>query len=127
MAPEAAAAAAAPRKAGAMMLAPPNIAPQRESGPIASRAWARKANAAPRSTMPTMAMVSGRLRARARAAKVTGNAVKSPTIMKISQTWFASQTGPMAPAIACRWRAARGPLARMSHTPPPKSAPARTA
>src|SRR5438309_9892514 len=47
--------------------------------------------------------------------------------MKINQTWLASQTGPMASATARRWSAARGPLANRSQTPPPKSAPARTA
>src|ERR1700716_3461783 len=58
---------------------------------------------------------------------VTGKAVNRPVIMKISQTWFASQTGPIASATATRCSAARGPLAKRSQTPPPKSAPASTA
>src|ERR1700716_2054683 len=58
---------------------------------------------------------------------VTGKAVNRPVIMKISQTWFASQTGPIASATATRCSLARGPLAKRSQTPPPKSAPASTA
>ena len=53
--------------------------------------------------------------------------MNSRTITKISQTWFASQTGPIAVAMARGARAARAPRASRSHTPPPKSAPARTA
>ena len=44
------------------------------------------------------------------AAKTGGKAVKTSTMTKISQTWFASQIGPMAWAIACRCSPARGPL-----------------
>src|SRR2546427_5309412 len=56
-----------------------------------------------------------------------GNAVKRPTIRKISQTWWPPHTGPIASAPARRCSRARGPLASKSHTPPPKSAPASTA
>ena len=61
------------------------------------------------------------------AAKAAGNAVNSSTITKISQTWFASHTGPMARSIAARCAALRGPRASRSSTPPPKSAPPKIA
>jgi hypothetical protein len=49
------------------------------------------------------------------------------TTAKISQTWFDSHTGPIASVIAARWAWRRGPEANRSHTPPPKSAPPKTA
>ena len=58
-----------------------------------------------------------------RAAKAGGKQVNSSTMTMISQTWFASQIGPMASAISARWESRRGPEARRSQTPPPKSAP----
>ena len=61
------------------------------------------------------------------AANANGKATKSTTMTRISQTWFASQMGPMAWTIVSRWARCRGPLASMSHTPPPKSAPAPSA
>ena len=65
---------------------------------------------------------------RHRAAKAAENAVQSTTRTKISQTWFASQTGPIAQSIS-----ARGPLAALApaessdQNPAPKSAPPNTA
>ena len=39
-------------------------------------------------------------------AKATENAVQSTTSTKISQTWFASQTGPIAQSTSARARSA---------------------
>jgi hypothetical protein len=61
------------------------------------------------------------------AANAAGKPVKRRTITKISQTWLASHTGPIAFAMASRCSSRRGPRAKASHTPPPKSAPASTA
>src|SRR3954468_5392099 len=57
------------------------------------------------------------------AANAGGNAEKSSTTARISQTWLASQIGPMAFSITVRCSARRGPVASRSQTPPPKSAP----
>jgi len=56
-----------------------------------------------------------------------GKQVKRRTITTINQMWFASHTGAMASEMSSRWRRARGPEARRSQTPPPKSAPPRMA
>ena len=56
-------------------------------------------------------------------ANAGGKQVKSSTMARMSQTWFASHTGPIASAMSSRWRSWRGPRASRSHTPPPKSAP----
>jgi len=109
-----------------MRLATPKSTPQGVVTPTAAAPWARKAKAAPRSTMPIRAMLSGTYRATLTAAKAAGNAVKRPVIMAISHTWLASQTGPIASATRRRCSAALGPRARASQTPPPKSAPAST-
>ena len=50
-------------------------------------------------------------------------AVQKTVSTKISQTWLASQMGPIASAMAFLCRTARGPTASKSHMPPPKSAP----
>jgi hypothetical protein len=50
----------------------------------------------PRMTMPTIKTVSGIFNAVVIAANAAGNPAKSSTITRISQTWFASQTGVMA-------------------------------
>src|SRR5437879_8154043 len=57
-------------------------------------------------------------------AKTAGKQVKSSTTARISHTWFASHTGPIASATRAPCSRARGPRASRSHTPPPKSAPA---
>ena len=62
------------------------------------------------------------------AAKAAEKAVQSTTSTKISQTWFASQTGPMAQSISSRTRLPRSPLpANSDQKPAPKSAPPKTA
>ena len=50
------------------------------------------------------------------AAKAAENAVQSTTRTKISQTWLASQTGPIAQSISARARLPRSP-------PPAKQRP----
>ena len=47
--------------------------------------------------MPTAAAVSGTYSVDMIAAKAVGNPVHSTTSTKISQTWLASHTGPIAP------------------------------
>ena len=62
------------------------------------------------------------------AEKALGKAVQSTTRTKISQTWLASQTGPIERSICARTRSARSPLpASRSQTPAPKSAPPKIA
>ena len=65
----------------------------------------------------------GTNRAVDRTAKALGNAVNRTTTATMTQTWFVSQTGPMAWTMR-RFRAsALGPWFSSSQTPPPKSAP----
>ncbi len=62
------------------------------------------------------------------AAKAAEKAVQSTTRTKISQTWLASQTGPIAQSISARARLPRSPPpANSDQKPPPKSAPPKTA
>ena len=62
------------------------------------------------------------------AAKASGNPVHSTTSTKISQTWLASHTGPMACSMSVRWAEPRsGPPAVRSQKPAPKSAPPNSA
>ena len=61
-------------------------------------------------------------------AKASENAVHSTTSTKMSQTWFASQTGPIAQSISARGRLPRSPPPATSvQNPAPKSAPPKTA
>src|SRR3569832_2146402 len=57
------------------------------------------------------------------AANAGGKHTNSMTTTTMSQTWFASQIGPIACAMRSRCCCRRGPDASRSHTPPPKSAP----
>ena len=64
--------------------------------------------------------------------KIDANAVENPvhstTRTKISQTWLASQTGPIAQSISSRARRPRPPPpATRLQNPAPKSAPPNTA
>ena len=64
-----------------------------------------------------------------RVEKIASNADEKPvqrtTSTKISQTWLASQTGPIAESIICRGRRPRSPPpASRLQSPAPKSAPA---
>ena len=84
----------------------------------------RNAKLAPRSTMPNAAMVSGTKRVRVIEAYASGNPVHSTTKQKMSQTWFASQTGPIEWSMTSRGRSPRlAPPASRSQKPAPKSAP----
>ncbi len=88
----------------------------------------RNANAAPRAIMPNAAIVSGAYSVEATGVKPAGNPVHSTTSTKISQTWLASHTGPIACSITARWRAPPlVPPASRSQMPAPKSAPAKSA
>ena len=55
--------------------------------------------------MPSAAMVSGTNSVSMIEAYASGNAVQVTTKMKISQTWLASQTGPIECSISARGRA----------------------
>ena len=57
--------------------------------------------------MPSAARLSGMKSVEKIAAKAAENAVQSTTRTKISQTWFASQTGPIAQSISERARRPR--------------------
>ena len=64
--------------------------------------------------------------------KIAANAAEKPvhstTSTKISHTWLASQTGPIAQSISSRARRPRSPRpATRLQKPAPKSAPANTA
>ena len=78
--------------------------------------------------MPSAARLSGMNNVENTASKAEANPVQSTTSMKISQTWLASQTGPIAQSISSRGRRPRSPLpASRLQRPAPKSAPAKTA
>ena len=88
----------------------------------------RNANPAPRPMMPSAATVSGMYIVDVIAANTGGNPVHSSTITKISQTWLASQTGPIECSISLRCgQPLRAPPATRSQNPPPKSAPPSSA
>ena len=76
--------------------------PQRACTSSRASSWARKVKAAPRSTMPNKRRVSGMNSVVEMAAKARGKPVKTTTMTRMSQTWFASQMGPMAPSIRSR-------------------------
>ena len=62
------------------------------------------------------------------ASKADGKPVQRTTSTKISQTWFASHTGPIAQSISARGRRPRSPPpASRLQKPAPKSAPPKTA
>ncbi len=65
-----------------------------------------KANPEPRRTIPSAARHSGMNRVDITASKATEKAVHNTTRMKISQTWLASHTGPIAESISRRARSA---------------------
>ena len=118
---------AAPRKNGVTTdeIAKTAPAARRPESPAAT---GRKAKAAPRRTIPRAASVSGTKRVDMIAAKAGGKAVQRMTRSKMSQVWFASQTGPIASAMSARGAAPRGdPPATRSQKPAPKSAPPKTA
>ena len=96
-----------------------------------SRTWVtalRKAKLAPRSTIPRAAIVRGTNSVSMIDAYASGKHVHRTTKTKISQTWFASQTGPIECSMTSRGRLPRSePPAVRSQKPAPKSAPPKMA
>src|SRR6266536_1755178 len=87
---------------------------------------ARRAYAKPRRMMPTRATNNGTDRVEKIEPNAVGYALQQTVRRKISQTWLASQTGAIASWAWSRSASARGPRRAVnSHTPVPKSAPAR--
>ena len=96
--------------------------------PVRLSAIRWKANPAPRSTIPSAARQSGMNSVDITDANASGNPVQRMTSAKISQTWFASQTGPIAQSMRARARFPRSlPPATSAQNPDPKSAPPNTA
>ncbi len=92
------------------------------------RAILWKAKPEPRRTIPSAARLSGMNSVDITDEKATENAVQSTTSAKTSQTWFASQTGPIAQSTKARARSPRSPVpANNAQKPAPKSAPPKTA
>ena len=83
--PEASAASAAPIPNGVMRLATPKIVPMRARNALGAQRLARKANAAPRSEIPTIAMETGTGSASPTTANACGKQVKRSTTAKITQ------------------------------------------
>jgi hypothetical protein len=77
--------------------------------------------------MPAKANAIGAWRRRDRSAYAAGKALSVAMTVKISQTWFASHTGPIA--LPSNWRSRTWPRRTVvaHQTPAPKSAPPRTA
>ena len=123
MRPDTAAPTLTPSMIGVTTDAPAKTCPQPAWASEVPMPYARKVNAAPRSTMPTSITVSGMCSATESAAQAGGKQTNSRTTTTIIQTWLASQMGAMARAMRSRCAPARGPRASRSHTPPPKSAP----
>ena len=121
--PDATAPATVPRKNGVISDAPAKTTPNSRACAIVA-AYLRNAKAAPRSTMPSSANSIGKIKVFMAAANASGNPVHHVTSTKISQTWLASQTGPMLWSIWVRSSAPRAsPPAVRSKKPDPKSAP----
>src|SRR4029078_272109 len=88
----------------------------------------RNAKLEPRSTIPSAASVSGTNSVSVIDANASEKAVQSTTRHKISQTWFASHTGPIDLSMSRRGRSPRSaPPATRSQNPAPQSAPPKIA
>ena len=125
--PDATAPTTQPRKKGTSTDESANVAPSARASEIVA-ASPRRANAAPRRMIPTAARNSGTYRVSMIGPKAFGKHVQSTTRTKISQTWLASQTGPIERLMSPRTRAPRSaPPAVRSQNPAPKSAPPSTA
>jgi hypothetical protein len=94
--------ATVPRKNGVTTEEAAKLAPKMRFSQRAS-VTLRKANAAPRMITPNAARVSGMMSVDITDANASGNPVQSTTTTKISQTWLASQIGPMECSIRLRW------------------------
>ena len=96
--------------------------------PLARRAVWWNAKPEPRSTIPSAARHSGMNKVEKIASNADEKPVQSTTSTKINQTWFASQTGPIAQSIKSRGRRPRSPPpASRLQRPAPKSAPPKMA
>ena len=84
----------------------------------------RSANAPPRRMIPMAARKSGSASVEVIEPNARGNAVQRTTRMKMSQTWFASQTGAIERLM--RTRSSMSLPAVRSQMPVPKSAPPST-
>ncbi len=96
--------------------------------PRVRRAVLWKANPDPRRTMPSAARLSGMNNVEKIASNADEKPVHRTTSTKISHTWLASHTGPIAQSMSSRGRrpASLPPASRLQ-TPAPKSAPPKTA
>ena len=103
--PDAIAPATAPMQNGTITDEIAKIAPKTRRSDVRTSDL-RNAKLEPRSTMPSAASESGTNSVSMIDANASGNAVQSTTRQKISQTWFASHTGPIEWSMS-----ARGPLA----------------
>jgi len=114
-----------PRKNGVTTEEAAKQAPKRRLSHSSDSGTAlRKAKAAPRMITPKATAVSGRYSVDMIEANASGKPVHSTTRAKISQTWLASQTGPMECSMRERWAAPpRAVPATRSQNPAPKSAP----
>src|SRR6185369_6056563 len=127
MRPEAIAPTTAPIQNGTITDADANAAPKLRFELVFVTVL-RNANPAPRSTIPSAAIVSGTNTVSVIDAYASGKHVHRTTHVKISHTWLASHTGPIACSITDRGRAPRSaPPAIRSQKPAPKSAPPNTA
>ena len=116
-----------PRKNGVSTDDAPNTVVE-SARPRARRAVCWNAKPAPRRTIPNAARLSGMNSVEKMASKADGKPVHRTTSTKISQTWFASHTGPIAQSISARGRRPRSPPpASRLQKPAPKSAPPKTA
>src|SRR6478735_1265967 len=121
--PDAIAPATAPMQYGTSTDDAAKAAPKLRRSRVVNTAL-RNAKLAPRITIPNAAIVSGTNRVSMIDANASANAVHSTTRQKISQTWLASQTGPIEWSTSARGRAPRSaPPAVRSQNPAPKSAP----
>jgi len=125
--PDATAPATVPRKNGVTIEELAKATPKRRLWGSSLTAL-RKAKPEPRRMMPSATAVSGMYSVDATAANTSGTAVHRITTTKISQTWLASQTGPMTRSMSPRCADPRcAPPANRSQNPPPKSAPPNSA
>jgi len=125
--PDAMAPATAPMQYGTSTDESANAAPKLRWSRVLNTAL-RKAKLEPRSTMPSAARVSGTKSVSVIEAKASEKAVQSTTREKMSQTWFASHTGPIEWSMTARGRSPFfAPPAMRSQNPAPKSAPPKSA
>ena len=101
--PDAIAPATAPMQYGTSTDEIAKIAPKSRRSDV-RKTLLRNAKLEPRSTMPSAASVSGTNSVSVIDANASENPVQSTTRQKISQTWFASQTGPIEWSMSARGR-----------------------